>query len=186
MPCRSCCKGKARRRGKVRLVAIREMNPRDVEELLPMERVSSLTPWSRQMFLNELGNPLSSCFVASVEGGSPGTPSGFICFRDVGKESEILNLCVHPLYRRHGIGRRLMEFYLDRCAAGGIEISHLEVSVSNEAALNLYRSFSYEKVGLRKRFYQGKIDALLLTRKIETDRSKSEEPKIEGLKERTP
>jgi [ribosomal protein S18]-alanine N-acetyltransferase len=161
-------------------VNIREMDPRDIEELLPMERVSSLTPWSRQMFLNELKSPLSSCFVVTAEGGSPRVLAGFICFRAVDKESEILNLCVHPLYRRQGMGRRLMEFYLDRCAARGIEISHLEVSVSNEAALNLYRSFSYEQVGLRKRFYRGKIDALLLTRTIEKGRSKNEDRKIEG------
>jgi len=145
---------------------IREMVPQDLEELLPMEQASSLAPWSRQMFLDELAHPRASCFVLTVEDLSGPVLTGFICFRDVGKESELLNLTVHARYRRQGVGRRLMQFYLDRCAAQGIERSHLEVNVSNEAALRLYRSFSYEQVGLRKRFYQGSVDALLLTKRI--------------------
>ena len=152
---------------------IREMVLRDIEGLLPTERFSSLTPWSRQTFLNELRNPFSSCFVVTMKDDPPWATTGFICFHDVGKESEILNLSIHPLYRRRGLGRKLMEFYLDRCAARGIERSHLEVSVSNQAALQLYFSFSYEKVGLRKKFYRGRTDALLLTKRIEMDSSRN-------------
>ena len=155
-----------RRKERREKMTIRKMDPRDLEELLPVEQASSLTPWSRQMFMDELAHPLASCFVLAVEDPSESVLAGFICFRDVEKESEILNLSVHPRYRRQGVGRRLMQFYLDRCAAQCIERSHLEVSVSNEAALRLYRSFSYEEVGLRKRFYQGRVDALLLTKRI--------------------
>jgi ribosomal-protein-alanine N-acetyltransferase len=152
--------------GERRTMTIREMESRDLEELLPMEQASSLTPWSRKMFMDELTDPLASCLVLMVEDPSRPILAGFICFRSVGDESELLNLSVHPLHRRQGVGRRLMQFYLDRCAAQGIEKSHLEVSVSNEAAIGLYFSLSYEKVGMRKGFYQGRVDALLLMKRI--------------------
>lgn len=149
-----------------RQMRIREMEPGDLEEVLFIEQASSLTPWSRRMFMDELAHPLASCFVVTDEGPSQPGLAGFICFRNVGNESEVLNLSVHPLYRRQGVGRKLMEFYLERCAALDIERSHLEVRISNEEALGLYRSFSYEVVGTRKKFYQGRFDALLMTKRI--------------------
>ena len=149
-----------------RQMMIREMEPRDLEEVLPMEQASALSPWSRQMFIDELIHPLASCYVITEDGQSRPALAGFICFRNVENESELLNLSVHPLYRRQGVGRKLMQFYLDRCDALGIEKSHLEVSVSNEEALGLYRSFSYKEVGMRKKFYQGRFDALLMMKRI--------------------
>jgi len=87
---------------------------------------------------------------------------GFICFRRVIDESELLNLCVHPGYRRRGIGRILMRFYIDLCRDHHIRQFFLEVNPQNQAALRLYRSFSYEPVGVRPRFYRGEFDALLM------------------------
>ena len=152
-------------------LSLREMERKDLEEIVRIERSSSPTPWSDQLFLAEIANPLSYCFVAPSDTGSDHPILGFICFRNIGEESELLNLCVHPRHRGRGLGRRLMRFYVEFCAQREIRTFHLEVSVLNQPALRLYTSFSYEPAGIRKGFYNGKVDALRMERKNKSGQS---------------
>jgi ribosomal-protein-alanine N-acetyltransferase len=144
---------------------LRKMRPEDLPKVLAIEAVSSSTPWSEQMFLDEISHPFSSCYVLE-ESSSPGEVLGYICFRILGKESEVLNLSVSPSFRRCGLGRKLMEFYLGYSVAQGVERSYLEVCSSNEGALQLYRSLSYEVTGRRKGFYLGRFDAFTMVKKL--------------------
>ena len=136
-----------------------------------MERSSSPTPWSARLFLAEMASPLSYCYVARSELGEDHPILGFICFRNLGEESELLNLCVHSHHRGRGVGRRLMSFYIEFCGQRGIRTFHLEVSVLNQPALCLYESLSYEPAGIRKGFYNGRIDALRMERKKRSEQT---------------
>jgi len=91
---------------------------------------------------------------------------GFICFRNITEESELLNICVHPDYRQLGVGKRLMQFYVDFSSRRGIRTFYLEVNASNQSAIHLYQSFSYQSSGMKKNFYKGKFDALLMMKKV--------------------
>jgi ribosomal-protein-alanine N-acetyltransferase len=144
---------------------IQKMEPEHLDEVLLIETSSSLTPWSKEMFLEELRNPLARSFIYRVDEPQGHPLAGFICFRSVGEESELLNLCVHPLYRRKGIGRKLMQFYMEFGRAKQIKTFYLEVQVSNPPAIRLYQGFSYQPEGTRKKFYQGKFDALVMVRR---------------------
>jgi ribosomal protein S18 acetylase RimI-like enzyme len=64
-----------------------------------------------------------------------------------------------------GLGKELMKFYIDFSRERGITTFYLEVHSSNQPAIHLYRLFSYQSSGMRKKFYQGKWDALLMTKK---------------------
>jgi ribosomal protein S18 acetylase RimI-like enzyme len=46
-----------------------------------------------------------------------------------------------------------------------IKTFYLEVQVSNPPAIRLYQGFSYQPEGTRKKFYQGKFDALVMVRR---------------------
>jgi ribosomal-protein-alanine N-acetyltransferase len=81
-------------------------------------------------------------------------------------ESELYNIGVHPHFRQLGLGKKLMEFYFDFCEKRQIKAFFLEVNSLNASAIHLYQSFDYRPIGMRKRFYQGKFDALLMVRKI--------------------
>ncbi len=146
--------------------AIKKMDVADLGEVLSIEAASSLSPWSGKMFIEELMNPLAHCFVIEHEGIPRQQIIGFICFRDIGGESELLNIAVHPQYRQAGMGKKLMEFYIDFCTQRQIKKFYLEVNASNLSAIHLYQSFSYQPVGVRKKFYQGDSDALLMVKKI--------------------
>jgi ribosomal protein S18 acetylase RimI-like enzyme len=59
-----------------------------------------------------------------------------------------------------------MEFYIELSSRRGSRAFYLEVNSSNQSAIRLYRSFSYQPFGARKKFYQGKLDALLMVKKV--------------------
>jgi len=144
---------------------IEKMEREHLDEVLLIETSSSLTPWSKEMFLEELRNPLAHSFIYRVDEAQGQPLAGFICFRNIGEESELLNIGVHPLFRRMGIGRKLMQFYVEFSKAKQIKTFYLEVHVSNPLAIRLYEGFSYQPSGTRKKFYQGKFDALMMVRR---------------------
>jgi ribosomal-protein-alanine N-acetyltransferase len=142
------------------------MGIEDLNEVFDIESFSSLLPWSKKMFFDEIKNPFSYCFTIRSNGVPQCRVMGFICFRNIGEESELLNICVHPQYRRMGIGKRLMRFYIDFSHGMKIKTFHLEVNVSNQPAIQLYQFFCYQLSGKRRNFYKNKFDALLMTRKV--------------------
>jgi ribosomal-protein-alanine N-acetyltransferase len=147
-------------------VTIQKMDIQDLDEVISVESSSSGAPWSKGMFVEEIRNPLACCFVMKVEDKTRQRVIGFVCFRNVAEESELLNICVHSDYRELGAGRKLMEFYVEFCRRRGIKTFHLEVNSSNHSAIRLYRMFSYEASGMRRKFYQGRFDALLMTKRV--------------------
>lgn len=141
------------------------MDGKDLKEVLSIERFDSLAPWSRDMFVDEMRNPLAYCFVMRGESGCTPSVIGFVCFRNIGEESELLKISVHPDYRQLGLGKKMMKFYIDFSRERGITTFYLEVHSSNHPAIHLYQLFSYRSSGMRKKLYQGKWDALLMTKK---------------------
>jgi len=142
------------------------MGIQDLDEVISLESSHPDSLWSKNMFIEEMHNPFAYCFVMKTEDRFKQGVIGFICFRNLAGESELLNLCVHPDHRQSGVGKRLMEFYVEFARRRGIKTFHLEVRSSNQPAIRLYQSFCYESSGMRKKFYQGKFDALLMTKKL--------------------
>lgn len=151
--------------GNLEPLTIQKMEVTGLNEVLQLEATSSLHPWSREMFIEEMRNPLSYCFIIKLNEESAQQVIGFICFRNIEEESELFNICVHPKYRQQGIGKKLMQFYIDFCSQMNVKRFNLEVNVSNDPAIHLYQLFSYQSVGVRKKFYQRKFDALLMMKK---------------------
>jgi len=141
------------------------MEIEDVDEIVAIAATSPLNPWSKDMFLGEVAHPLSHCFLVRGENDhNKDIPLGFICFRNIGEESELLNICIHPMHRQKGLGKILMEFYIDFCSKKGVKNYYLEVNPLNIHAVRLYQSFAFQPAGKRKDFYQEKYDALLMER----------------------
>ncbi len=145
--------------------AIQPMGANHLAEVTSIAASSPLTAWTQRMFAKEMENAFSYCFVAEAYEVSTRQIVGFICFRAIEPESELLNLGVRPEYRRQSAGKRLMQFYIDFSKKKRIKRFYLDVDPSNEPALRLYRSFCYVPSGMRKNFYGGKTDALLMTRR---------------------
>jgi [ribosomal protein S18]-alanine N-acetyltransferase len=144
-------------------VLIRQARLTDVKSIWDIERLSFTTPWSFWNFLSELGNPHSSILVAGPPLPQTWETFGYIIFWVVAEEMHIMNLAVHPQFRRRGVARALLQEGLRQARARGAQIAWLEVRPSNRPALALYEAFGFQKVGLRPRYYaDDQEDALLM------------------------
>lgn len=152
------------------------METRDLDVVLDMESSSFADPWSKSMFLEEMKNPFSYCFVIQIKEISKPQAVGFLCFRNIEHESELLKICVHPQYRQMGIGKKFMQFYISFCRVKKIRTFYLEVNSVNQAAIHFYHLFSYQSLGKRNKFYQGKFDALIMVKKMDWDVSPKNGP----------
>jgi len=132
-------------------IEIRRMTPKDLDDVLKIERVSFPTPWTRTLFEQELVMPFAKAFIA-VEVDSQRV-GGYMCFWLAAEEAHILNLAVHPEQRRRGIGTRLLRLGVRYCQENGVEEVTLEVRRSNYQAISLYRNFDFQTQGVRPHYY---------------------------------
>src|SRR4029079_14495015 len=77
---------------------------------------------------------------------------GFSLYRTVADEAELLLIAVVPSHHRRGVGRMLLDNFLDRARNDGIARVHLEVRDGNSAAA-LYREAGFAPVGRRRNYY---------------------------------
>lgn len=80
--------------------------------------------------------------------------AGFAITRTIVDESELLLLAVVPERRGSGLGRMLIENWLDHARSLGVRRAFLEMREDNPAA-HLYRAMQFAPVGLRKSYYRG-------------------------------
>ena len=95
-----------------------------------------------------------------------GDLAGFSLFRTMADEAELLLLAVTPDQRRRGIGRMLLDHFMDRARDVGASRVHLEVREGNPAVI-MYRQAGFNFVGRRTKYYRGRFggdfDALTLS-----------------------
>lgn len=141
---------------------LRGMNIRDLDRILELEEKTFPSPWSRAAFLNELlANEFSQSWVALD---SQNKIVAYLVAWHIVDEIHIANIAVDPRVRRLGLGEWMMKVLLEEAKERGISIAHLEVRVSNEAAINLYKKLGFEIVGRRKNYYkEEQEDAILMS-----------------------
>jgi ribosomal-protein-alanine N-acetyltransferase len=142
------------------------MTEADLPAVVAVERSAYAFPWSEGIFRDCLRVGYV-CRVVELAGDIIG--HGIL---SVGAgEAHILNICVREEFRCRGVGRRLMDYLLERGRVSGMTEAFLEVRPSNTAAIRLYQSMGFRQVGLRRGYYQavgGREDAAVLRRMLDT------------------
>lgn len=91
--------------------------------------------------------------------------NGFIVYRAVLDEAELITIGVHPDARRGGIAATMIELMVRDLAARGVKRVFLEVAENNYPARALYEKHGFAVVGRRPKYYDG-IDAILMARDL--------------------
>lgn len=119
--------------------------------------------WTRSQCAGIL--PMSGVTLTLARDGNSGSPAGFSLVRTVADEAELLLIAVDPAARRNGVGRALIEYFVEHSNRCGATRLHLEVRDGNDA-ISLYRASGFEIVGRRHLYYRGangrQYDALTL------------------------
>jgi len=139
---------------------IRRMTMLDVPAVAALEAASFPQPWSRQAFEYEMReNPVARYLVAERAGQLLGFAGAHLIF----EEGHITNVVVARSVRGQGLGRALMDALMQYAANLGARYLTLEVRESNQAAISLYSSLGFIRVGVRRGYYQdNREDALLM------------------------
>lgn len=91
---------------------------------------------------------------------------GFIAFVQVADFADVYDIEVRAECRRQGYGRSLMQLFLDEMKSRGVVDVTLEVRVDNVAAIALYEKFGFERLSIRKKYYNDGCDGQLMRLKV--------------------
>jgi [ribosomal protein S18]-alanine N-acetyltransferase len=143
------------------VIEIRRLALQDLDAIERIENAVYPTPWSRSMFAGELAKPSSLCI-----GGFDPDSGRLMAYLIVSRYVDawhIMNLAVHPGWRRAGVASRLLDELLMLTTGDSRRGYTLEVRVSNTSAIALYERFGFETSGIRRGYYtDNREDALIM------------------------
>lgn len=143
---------------------IETMNAAHVAQIAQLEKICFSDPWSEKSVASELNNPLA-LWLTAVEGERV---TGYIGSQTVMDETDMMNVAVHPDFRRRGIAEALVNELVARLKSRGSRCLTLEVRVSNLSAITLYEKLGFSQIGRRKNYYRNpREDALILRKEWE-------------------
>lgn len=140
------------------------MNVHDLDEVLAIEYRVYPFPWSRGNFADSMTSGYS-CWVCRVGG----ELVGYLILMLAVDDAHLLNISVSEKRQGMGFGARLLRQAMISGRLGGATTLLLEVRPSNEKALELYRHFGFQQIGVRRGYYpaeKGREDALVLTHSL--------------------
>ncbi|WFD10007.1 ribosomal protein S18-alanine N-acetyltransferase [Tepidibacter hydrothermalis] len=145
-------------------IVIRNLQEKDIDDLVEIEELCFKTPWTKHSLQKELKNKLARYKV--IEKDSKIVAYAGIWF--VVDEGHITNVAVHPDHRGLGHGNQIIEALIDECAKSNIISMTLEVRKSNDTAIKLYKKYGFKLSGIRPGYYTDtQEDALIMWKDIE-------------------
>ncbi len=140
------------------------MRPADLAAVVAVERKCYEFPWRSSVF-QDCMRAGYVCVVADFDG----AVCGYGIMSVAAGECHILNLCVHPDWRRRGLGRSLLQALTTIARDRNSRTAFLEVRVSNRAAQDLYAQDGFNEIATRHQYYRaksGREDALVFAKTL--------------------
>jgi len=139
---------------------LRDMTLADVDDVVAIEQKLQHFPWTRKNFSDAVSNGYL-CYVDE----SQDMLRGYTILMPLVDEMELLNITVAESQQRKGLGRQMLKEMLRIASTLEMKRMFLEVRLSNLAAISLYDSVGFCKIGTRSNYYQnnsGSEDALVM------------------------
>lgn len=143
-------------------MTVREMTAADIPIVAELGKSSFSDFWSEGMFGDELIKDYSHYYVCE----KGGEIAGYIGIWCIYETAELVRVCTLPSARRCGIADKLMSAALKKSGECGCERIMLEVRKSNTAACALYEKYGFSCISVRKGYYSGGEDALIMEKKL--------------------
>ena len=144
---------------------LREMRPSDITPVMAIEHVVFPTPWKASAYEYEVTrNRLASYQVLLVsQGDRPRQLIGYGGTWTLADELHVSTLAVDKEWQGKGLGELLFLNMLTLAYKLPVTLVTLEVRQSNTVAQALYNKYKFEVVGERRRYYERREDALIMT-----------------------
>lgn len=132
---------------------IRRAGAADVSAIAALEAEIFSDPWSMRA-VSDCVCKGAMCFVAVADG----EVIAYVLGTLIAPEGEIYRIAVRPDKRQRGIGYRLLDYSVKTERGRGLEALFLEVRSENVPARNLYRSYGFKEISIRKNYYRDPPD----------------------------
>jgi ribosomal-protein-alanine N-acetyltransferase len=152
-------------------VRIEPGSSQDIDEVMRVMDAAFGDRFGEAWTRSQLGGilPMAGVSLMLAREADDGAISGFSLYRTVADEAELLLIAVIPSKHRRGIGRLLLDDFMDRARNDGVARVHLEVRDGN-SAVSLYRDAGFSPVGRRRNYYHApdgrRFDAVTLARQL--------------------
>ena len=141
------------------MITIQPMKKEDISMVVTLEENTFSTPWSYEALEESFLKDNYYFLVAKQEN----IVVGYVGMYVVLQEGDITNIAVAKEVQGQGIGTKLLKELLEVAKKHGTETINLEVRVSNESAISLYKKHGFEIIGRRKNFYtKPEVDGYLM------------------------
>lgn len=138
---------------------LREMTIDDIDAVIKGETEIFGESLGFDMLYQELTlNPYAHYIVLDIDG----SVEGYIGFWIEEEHSELINFYVSKEYQNQGFGSMMLDFVISVCESVKCKNLSLEVRVSNEKAIHLYKSFGFTESHIRKEYYSNHEDAIVM------------------------
>ena len=155
---------------------LRKFELKDLYQVMSINRSCLPENYSESFFVSLYKNFPETFFVAEKDGKIVGyimcrIESGFssIGFTplSLSKKGHIISIAVLPEHRKKGLGQALIEKALEAMAeVYNAKSCYLEVRVSNEPAINLYKKVGFEVQRMIRGYYADGENAYIMNKKI--------------------
>lgn len=143
-------------------ISYRKFTIQDLDKVIEIERLSYQQPWSYGQFKDSLNN-INTLANLVLDGG---VIVGYCLANICVNYADILNICIHPDYRKKGLGSALLKYQKKQLKRLNIEYIILEVRESNITALLYYEENGFKTLEKRKKYYRNGEDAIIMHQNI--------------------
>lgn len=141
------------------MIEVVKMTKEHLDDVMKIEWECFTIPWSRKSMEDELERKIAYYYVGLVGG----KVAGYGGMWHVVTEGHITNIAVSEKFRRLGVGNAIVSKMIELAEEKDMLGVTLEVRVSNEAAISLYKKHGFKIEGLRKEYYDdNKEDAYIM------------------------
>lgn len=103
--------------------------------------------------------------------GHPEHILGYAGLDVAGSTADVMTIAVTPEARGTGLGRRLLDHLVTAATHAGAEALLLEVRADNDPALRLYERAGFDRLTVRRRYYQpSDVDAVIMRKLLKETR----------------
>jgi len=143
------------------MTELRAMRWWDIDAVLAIEQALFPDAWSVGTFWAELaGVPETRHYVVALERDEVVGYAGLFA---TGHQADVQTLAVSADHQGKRLGATLLSALLEEASRRQCAEVLLEVRVDNEAALHLYEKAGFERISVRRGYYQpGGVDGLVL------------------------
>ncbi|GAB1402176.1 hypothetical protein MASR1M68_10870 [Elusimicrobiota bacterium] len=138
-------------------LVLADFTVKNIEQILEIEKTSFSNNWTKQMFLAEADNKFSRfklCIINNLI-------IGFIIYRIVLEEAEVLNIVIDNQFRGKSYGKQLLNYAVNDMKEHNVKNIFLEVNERNIIAKNLYTNTGFVQYSTRQNYY-GADSAVLM------------------------